>query len=77
MTAAGPHRLLFYDYVEGILELRPPHREAHLARIGQAIGEGGLLAAGAAGCGAGMAAAGASVPSSASSLCSSTTWPTL
>jgi uncharacterized protein YciI len=49
MTATGPHRLLFYDYVEGIEELRGPHREAHLARIGRAIEDGGLLAAGAVG----------------------------
>lgn len=47
--ATGPHRLLFYDYVEGILELRAPHREAHLARIAQWIGDGGMLAAGAVG----------------------------
>jgi uncharacterized protein YciI len=42
----GPQRLLFYDYVEDILERRPPHREAHLARIAQWIGDGVLLAAG-------------------------------
>lgn len=47
--ATGAHRLLFYDYVEGILELRAPHREAHLARIAQWIGDGGMLAAGAVG----------------------------
>jgi uncharacterized protein YciI len=45
----GPHRLLFYDYVADILERRAPHREAHLARIGEWIAEGGLLAAGAVG----------------------------
>lgn len=42
----GPHRLLFYDYVADILERRAPHREAHLARIAQWIGDGGMLAAG-------------------------------
>lgn len=47
--AAGPHRLLFYDYVEDILERRAPHREAHLARIGEWTGEGRLLMAGAVG----------------------------
>lgn len=26
--------VLFYDYVENVLERRAPHREAHLARIG-------------------------------------------
>ncbi len=45
----GPHRLLFYDYVADILERRAPHREAHLARIGEWIADGGLLAAGAVG----------------------------
>jgi len=44
--ATGPHLLLLYDYVEDILQRRPPHREAHLARIAQWIGEGGMLAAG-------------------------------
>ena len=44
--AAGPHRLLFYDYVEDILERRAPHREAHLARIGEWIADGGMLMAG-------------------------------
>ena len=44
--ATGPHLLLFYDYVEDILERRPPHREAHLARIGEWIGDAGLLSAG-------------------------------
>ena len=43
--AAGPHRLLFYDYVEDILARRAPHREAHLARIGEWIADGGMLMA--------------------------------
>lgn len=45
----GPHRLLFYDYVEDILERRAPHREAHLARIAEWTGGGRLLMAGAVG----------------------------
>jgi uncharacterized protein YciI len=28
------HHLLLYDYVENMLELRQPYREAHLKRIG-------------------------------------------
>jgi uncharacterized protein len=27
------HHILFYDYVEDILDRRAPHRDAHLARI--------------------------------------------
>ena len=27
------HRILFYDYVDDVLERRGPYREAHLARI--------------------------------------------
>ena len=42
----GPHLLLSYDYVADILERRPPHREAHLARIAEWIAGGGMLAAG-------------------------------
>lgn len=45
----GPHRILFYDYVADVLERRGPHREAHLARIGEWIAGGGLLMAGALG----------------------------
>ncbi len=45
----GPHLLLSYDYVADVLERRPPHREAHLARIAEWIADGGMLAAGAVG----------------------------
>ena len=45
----GPHLLLSYDYVADVLERRPPHREAHLARIAEWIADRGMLAAGAVG----------------------------
>jgi uncharacterized protein len=38
--------ILFYDYVEDILERRGPHREAHLAAIGAAKDDGRILMAG-------------------------------
>jgi len=43
------HYLLFYDYVEDILEQRGPHREAHLALIRRWKEEGRILMAGAVG----------------------------
>jgi len=50
MSATGrsvaQHHLLFYEYVEDILERRAPHREAHLAHVRSA---GQLLMAGALG----------------------------
>ena len=39
--------LLFYDYVENMLERRTPHREAHLALATRYLEEGKLLMAGA------------------------------
>ena len=30
MADNGPHYILFYDYVENIIERRAPHREAHM-----------------------------------------------
>lgn len=47
--ATGPHLILFYDYVPDIVERRAPHREAHLARIGEAVGAGRIVLAGALG----------------------------
>jgi uncharacterized protein len=41
------HSLLFYDYVDDILERRAPFREAHLALAGQLHTQGLLLMAGA------------------------------
>lgn len=41
--------LLHYEYVDGILEKRTPHREAHLAHIAAWKESGRLLMAGAAG----------------------------
>ena len=43
------HWLLFYDYVEGILEKRAPHREGHLAHARAKKDEGAILMAGATG----------------------------
>lgn len=43
------HWLLHYDYVEGIVERRAPHREAHLAHAGAAKDDGRILMAGAVG----------------------------
>jgi len=47
--ATGPHLILFYDYVPDIVERRPAHREAHLARIGEAVDAGRIVMAGALG----------------------------
>ncbi|MGH3548483.1 MAG: YciI-like protein [Pseudonocardiaceae bacterium] len=41
------HSLLFYDYVEDIVERRAPFREAHLALVSEAHERGVLLMAGA------------------------------
>ena len=38
--------VLIYEYVEDILERRPPHREAHLAHIARWSGDGRLRLAG-------------------------------
>ena len=43
------HRILFYDYVDGIVERRAPYREAHLASIRAERETGRLLMAGALG----------------------------
>jgi uncharacterized protein YciI len=48
MTETGPHHLLFYDYVEDIVERRAPHREAHLAHA-RTYKDGRLVAGGAVG----------------------------
>jgi uncharacterized protein len=40
------HYILFYDYVADILERRAPYRDAHLARIRAAKGDGRILMAG-------------------------------
>ena len=41
--------LLFYDYVENIVERRAPHREAHLEHLRAAKAEGLVVMAGAVG----------------------------
>jgi uncharacterized protein YciI len=43
------YSILFYDYVDGIVQLRAPHREEHLRRIAAAREEGEVVMAGALG----------------------------
>ena len=43
------HQVLFYDYVENVVERRAPYREAHLAHAGAARQQGTLVMAGALG----------------------------
>jgi hypothetical protein len=43
------HQILFYDYVEEILDRRGPHREAHLERIAAHKQTGEIVMAGALG----------------------------
>jgi len=45
----GTHQILFYDYVEDILERRGPHRQAHLAQAEEWAQRGDLVSAGALG----------------------------
>lgn len=48
MATEGPlHYLLLYDYVDGIVERRAPHREAHLAMARESHARGELLLGGA------------------------------
>ena len=44
-----PHHILFYDYVEDVVERRGPHREAHLERINRERDAGRIVMAGALG----------------------------
>lgn len=39
--------ILFYDYVENIVERRAPYREAHLAFVGEYVERGELVLGGA------------------------------
>ena len=41
------HFLLFYDYVENIVERRAPYREAHLGLVREYVARGEVLLAGA------------------------------
>jgi hypothetical protein len=43
------HHILFYDYVDNMLERRAPHREAHLERIADEREFGRIVMAGALG----------------------------
>ncbi len=49
MAAGLSHHILFYDYVEDIVERRGPHRDAHLARIRAERDAGRVVMAGALG----------------------------
>ena len=49
MPDTGPHQLLFYDYIENIVERRAPHREEHLAYARRYRDDGQIVMAGAAG----------------------------
>lgn len=49
MLGPGRHHLLFYNYVEGMLERRAPHRDAHLAHVREWYADGRLELAGALG----------------------------
>jgi uncharacterized protein len=46
MPQTGPHYILFYDYVEDILERRVAHRDAHLAQVQAGKDDGRILMAG-------------------------------
>jgi uncharacterized protein len=43
------HHILFYDYVDDVLERRAPYRESHLARIAAERDAGRIVMAGALG----------------------------
>jgi uncharacterized protein YciI len=49
MPATGPHQILFYDYVDDIVERRGPHREEHLGYARRFKEDGQIVMAGAAG----------------------------
>ena len=46
MADPEPHFILFYDYVDNIIERRAPHREAHMAAIRAAKDDGRITLAG-------------------------------
>jgi uncharacterized protein YciI len=49
MIAAGPHLVLFYDYVEDVVARRAPHRAAHLELLQGEIDAGRVVMGGALG----------------------------
>jgi hypothetical protein len=49
VDATGVHHILFYDYVDDVLERRAPHREAHLELARRWKQDGRLVAGGAVG----------------------------
>jgi uncharacterized protein YciI len=48
-VSTGRHLVLFYDYVEDVVERREPHRAEHLERIRAAVADGSMRMAGALG----------------------------
>jgi uncharacterized protein len=46
MADPQPHFILFYDYVDNIIERRAPHREAHMAAIRAGRDDGRIVIAG-------------------------------
>jgi len=49
MSEPVVHQVLFYDYVDDVLERRGPHRDEHLAHAQQWNDDGRLVSAGALG----------------------------
>jgi len=45
----GRYLVLFYDYVENVVERRAPHRQAHLEHVGRLKADGRVVAGGALG----------------------------
>jgi uncharacterized protein YciI len=46
MAESGPLHILFYDYIENVLELRAPHRDGHLGGIRAGMDDGRIVMAG-------------------------------
>jgi uncharacterized protein YciI len=46
MADNGPQYILFYDFVENIVERRVPHREAHMQEIRAAKDDGRIVMSG-------------------------------
>jgi uncharacterized protein YciI len=49
VTDPGPHHVLFYDYVENVVERRAPYRDDHLAWAREWKDDGRIVMAGALG----------------------------
>lgn len=46
MSNQGEHRILFYEYVDGMVDRRAPYRDEHLARIRAQADAGRIVMAG-------------------------------